>query len=119
VVDSDDLSRGWLLRRIFGSVHNESLDEEERPALGHDGEPTGNGRTRRSGWGVRGISVSADEGLLDPSQIKKTRVHPGDSLARDDELRDILEDDYDDDDDDEGMLPEVTKDGAGGVVPGG
>ncbi|KAH0538985.1 hypothetical protein FGG08_004434 [Glutinoglossum americanum] len=118
VVDSDDLSRGWLLRRIFGSGRSESLDEEERPALGRDGEPIENDRARRSGWGIRGISVSADEGLLDPSQIKKTRVHPGDSLARDDELRDILEDD-DDDDDDEGILPEVTKNGAGADVSGG
>jgi hypothetical protein len=86
---------------IFGSGHGEGTDEEE-PALGRDGE-----HPRRAAWGARGISVSADEGLLDPSHIKKTRVHPGDSLARDDELRDILEDD--DDDDDEGILPEVTK----------
>jgi len=87
---------------IFGSGHGEGTDEEE-PALGRDG-----GHPRRTTWGARGISVSADEGLLDPSHIKKTRVHPGDSLARDDELRDILEDDDDDDDDDEGILPEVT-----------
>ncbi|KAH0557121.1 hypothetical protein GP486_005091 [Trichoglossum hirsutum] len=118
VVDSDDLSRGWLLRRIFGSGRGESLDEEERPSLGGDDEPVGSGRARRTGWGIRGISVSADEGLLDPSQIKKTRVHPGDSLARDDELGDILQDD-DDYDDDEGILPEVTKDGSGGVISGG
>ncbi|KAK7743539.1 hypothetical protein SLS53_004073 [Cytospora paraplurivora] len=63
LVDADDMRRSWLLRRIFGKhvdsqVGSEQHDEEGAPALG-------NGRGQgRSAWGRRGISVSADDGLL-------------------------------------------------------
>ncbi|KAI9712993.1 MAG: hypothetical protein M1812_006741 [Candelaria pacifica] len=112
VVDSEDLGRGYLVSRLLGRKDN-SLDEEERPALngGENGAraPAG-GRGR---WGARGISVSADEGLLEPPQKKK--VHPGDSVARDDELAGILEDDGDDDDDN-GSLP--AYEGQDGAIEG-
>ncbi|KUI58195.1 ER lumen protein-retaining receptor [Cytospora mali] len=62
VVDADDMSRSWLLRRIFGkhldSQHGGNDDEESAPALGSGRGP------KRSAWGRRGISVSADEGIL-------------------------------------------------------
>lgn len=65
VVDADDMRRSWLLRRIFGR-HVESSggrdvddDEESAPALGDGRGP------KRSAWGRRGISVSADDGVLD------------------------------------------------------
>ncbi|KUI70501.1 ER lumen protein-retaining receptor [Cytospora mali] len=62
VVDADDMSRSWLLRRIFGkhvdSQHGGNDDEESAPALGNGRGP------KRSAWGRRGISVSADEGIL-------------------------------------------------------
>lgn len=60
VVDADDMRRSWLLRRIFGKHVDSQIsgndDEESAPALG------GNGRApKRSAWGRRGISVSADQ----------------------------------------------------------
>jgi hypothetical protein len=101
VVDSDDLRRGWLLRRILGGAGRESVDEERGPAGGADGggaDPSGR-------WGRRGISVSADEGLLEPPGLPKKTAPPKatDAKARDDELAGILEDE--DDDSDDGILP--------------
>lgn len=68
VVDADDMRKSWLLRRIFGKhVDRDAADgagggdddEESAPALG------GGRNTRRSSaWGKRGISVSADDGVL-------------------------------------------------------
>lgn len=61
VVDSDDLSRGWLLSRLFRS-NAECLSEEdgavnnEVPSAG-----PGIGGRIKGKWGVRGISVSADD----------------------------------------------------------
>ncbi|KAI9705007.1 MAG: hypothetical protein M1836_006787 [Candelina mexicana] len=112
VVDSEDLSRGYLVSRLLGRKDT-SLDEEERPALngeGNDARASAGGRGR---WGARGISVSADEGVLEPPQKKK--IHPGDSIARDDELAGILEDDGDDLDEN-GSLP--AYEGGGGSVEG-
>ncbi|KAJ0108915.1 hypothetical protein J7T55_005458 [Diaporthe amygdali] len=64
VVDADDMRRSWLLRRIFGK-HVDTQggrggddDEESAPALGNGRGP------KRSAWGRRGISVSADDGVL-------------------------------------------------------
>jgi hypothetical protein len=82
VVDADDLSRGWLLRRIFGNKRfardvngNETDDEESAPALGgagngfnhhqQGGGATNGGGAVRPKWGSRGISISADEGVLE------------------------------------------------------
>lgn len=87
VVDADDLSRGWLLRRIFGHKRfaqdidghgpDDQDDEEGAPALGgsrgnnnynhhnaggRNGGGSGGGRPK---WGSRGISISADEGVLE------------------------------------------------------
>ncbi|KAB5549679.1 ER lumen protein retaining receptor-domain-containing protein [Coniochaeta sp. 2T2.1] len=71
VVDADDLRRGWLLNRIFGKHIDVSLeedDEEGRPALGGSRGGAGGGRGEggaRAKWGARGISVSADDGVLE------------------------------------------------------
>lgn len=71
VVDADDMRKSWLLRRIFGKhVDRDSEDggrglgddEESAPALG-GGRRSGAGGGR-SAWGKRGISVSADDGVL-------------------------------------------------------
>ncbi|KAI9802479.1 MAG: hypothetical protein M1825_002864 [Sarcosagium campestre] len=65
VVDSDDLGKSWLLRRVLGR-QSSSMDEEERPALAGDEDEASRGPTKTGGrWGARGISVSADEGVLD------------------------------------------------------
>lgn len=71
VVDADDMRQSWLLRRIFGkhvdrdAAGGDHDDEESAPALGGGGGGGGrNGAPRRSAWGKRGISVSADDGTL-------------------------------------------------------
>lgn len=71
IVDSEDLRRGWLVNKVIGgrsgNDDGEEGDEESRPAL--DGQDGGGGRHKPSsgprGWGKRGISVSADEGVLE------------------------------------------------------
>ncbi|TID15899.1 Repressible high-affinity phosphate permease [Venturia nashicola] len=93
IVDSEDMSRGWLVQKLVGR-HSDLDDEEASPAL-HTND-RGNDRSRGGAghkWGVRGISVSADEG-----------VHEGDEDAR--ALTDptAFEDDLSDD---EGAPPTV------------
>jgi hypothetical protein len=125
ILDQDDMRNGWLLRRVFGNKHvggnsaddGEGDDEEAAPPLG------GNGAARkpRGKWGARGISVSADESVLDAERRRTgtgagTGAYDGqedgvidtagegdeDAKMRDpDELAKILEDD----DDDEDVLP--------------
>ncbi|KAK2625503.1 hypothetical protein QTJ16_004815 [Diplocarpon rosae] len=121
LVDADDLRSGWLLRTIFGHkplVGNVD-DEESVPALVGD-QPAAPGRTG-SKWGARGISVSADDGVLDGEiegqgsfSGQETGIINGatgeetdpDAKMRDpDELAKILDDD--DLDDDESVLPGV------------
>jgi hypothetical protein len=73
LVDADDMRSGWLLRTVFGNKHVtrhlDDEDEESAPALGRRGdEESGRpqvGRSRSSKWGARGISVSADDGVLE------------------------------------------------------
>lgn len=61
VVDSDDLSRGWLISRIVGRKSGD-FDEEEAPVLGGQGDGAGaRPKPDARRWGPRGISVSADE----------------------------------------------------------
>jgi len=135
IVDADDLRNGWLLRTLFRhkAVVGHVDDEESAPALG--GSPTGNGRPNRSGrtgskWGARGISVSADEGVLDGESERQNRfpgqqegvidtltgeeTDPDAKMKDPDELARILDDDDEDDDDDDGVLP-----GGGGSVGNG
>ncbi|OHE92045.1 ER lumen protein retaining receptor [Colletotrichum orchidophilum] len=104
IVDADDLRRGWLLNRIFGKrIDAHSDDEESAPALGDD-----DGQGRRGGrpkWGARGISVSADEGVLDTDRDNQRRdeeleegiIDPDAKLQDPDELARVLDDDDDDD----------------------
>lgn len=67
VVDSDDLSRGWLVGRFLGRKSTEA----DRDDFDYDAEagdlpsPREETRPRNNKWGARGISVSADEGVLD------------------------------------------------------
>ena len=93
VIDSDDLSRGWLLSRLLGG-HNGSLDAEE--ATGNQAGSAPNPRTSGRGkWGARGVSVSADDTERQSWGRQKTGVTTRDSDMGDDELDGILDDDRD------------------------
>ncbi|KAF2496900.1 ER lumen protein retaining receptor [Lophium mytilinum] len=65
VVDSDDLNQGWLVGRLVGRKSGDGFDEEEGP----EGDVAGGQRPKApagaKSWGRRGISVSADEGVLE------------------------------------------------------
>lgn len=114
VVDADDLRRGWLLNRIFGK-HIDTTpedDEEGRPALGARGGSRG-GAGARSKWGARGISVSADDGVLEETHglvgdsddeehgiTASGSVDPDAKMRDPDELAKAL-----DEDDEDGTLP--------------
>jgi hypothetical protein len=105
VVDSDDLSRGWLMSKVLGRGAPD-MDEEDRVAT-NDEDHTRTARHvgSRSGWGARGISVSADEGISE-SRGPRSRPPPVDvdSVARPEEAVGILEGD-EDDESDEDILP--------------
>ena len=124
-MDADDMSRGWLLRTVFGNKHVvgnvDDDDEESAPALG--GSANGNGtpkpgpRTGSSKWGSRGISVSADDGVLQSERQREDAfkrqeegivdtahedADPDAKMKDPDELARILDDD---DESDNGVLP--------------
>lgn len=102
IVDADDIRRGWLLRGIFGNKRYQVADSDEENAFGEDAG--GNGRRRsRPNWGSRGISVSADEGILDVesqrpaiSEDLNAGLDPDAKMRDPDELAEALEDVDDD-----------------------
>jgi hypothetical protein len=100
VVDADDMRRGWLLRRIFGK-RVEAAEDADDGAPGHGDIEAG----RRPKWGSRGISVSADDDVLErerlnggPSDDFDGGVDPDARMQDPDELARALDDDDDDDD---------------------
>lgn len=115
VVDGDDLRQSWLLGRIFKKVGTATPEDIENG----DAAPVQNGNAgvgppRTSNWGSRGISVSADEGVLAGERERQRREDAGtnvggqlpeytaaDAKMKDpDELARILDDDDGDSDDD-------------------
>jgi len=90
VVDSDDLSRGFLVSRILGRGDASMDDEEGRPA-----DPTSTGTQPKSGgkWGKRGISVSADDEIVEPRSKPQAKAPPNSSKNQDDALVGLMEDD--------------------------
>lgn len=124
LVDSDDLRNGWLLRRVLGdktlvgSVDDED-DEESAPALDNNGRPTP-GRTG-SKWGARGISVRADDSVLEAERERQGRSgYPGQEDGvidralegdQDAQLQDPDDLMLDESDDDDGVLPSAGVDG--------
>lgn len=67
VVDSDDLSKSFLVRRLIGRRGNSEDEEvdEDPEALSRQENGTINNERQSAGrtWGARGVSVSADDTL--------------------------------------------------------
>ena len=95
VVDSDDLSRGYLVGRVLGRGDTEG-DVEERVGLHGADEPAA--ASRKAGrWGARGISVSADEDVVDRPNLKTGGTAAGNPRAANDGLLGLTDDDEDED----------------------
>ncbi|KAG7415489.1 ER lumen protein retaining receptor-domain-containing protein [Fusarium sp. MPI-SDFR-AT-0072] len=100
IVDADDMSRGWLLRRIFGKRFENNDDDEESGHGGFEDEQGGR-RGARPKWGARGISVSADDGVLEQDRHNRDQdelggpVDPDAKMQDPDELARALDDDDD------------------------
>lgn len=101
VVDSDDMSKGWLVNRFLGtgSRNSESLDEEEAtaglPSPGSNDQRYPSRETKKPAnrWGARGVSVSADETLEDHERRTRPRTRDQVTDGTKDELEGMLEDD--------------------------
>ena len=85
VVDSDDLSRGFLVSRVLGRGDASVDDEERRPVEAAGSNASAGATKKRGNWGPRGISVSADE-----DDMNKTPRLEG---AKRDELAALVEED--------------------------
>lgn len=127
-MDADDMRAGWLLQKIFrhkAVVPDNDDDEESAPALGStingDSRPNAN-RSGSAKWGARGISVSADDGVLAGERQRQQGFQdqeegiisaetgegadPDAKMRDPDELARILDDESDDDD---GVLPGTSE----------
>ena len=93
VVDSDDLSRGFLVSRVLGQG-DAGVEDEERAAL-HDADEDRVMPKSKKGptWGSRGISVCADDGVADPSHDMPHNARTGDLKAPSDGLSGLTDDD--------------------------
>ena len=103
VVDSEDLSRGWLMSKVLGRATSD-IDEEN--VVGANEESTTSRVGSRSGWGPWGISVSAsaDETFSEDHE-PRSRVRPveTDSSTRPEEAVGILDGDEEDNSDDDAV----------------
>jgi hypothetical protein len=144
IVDADDLNRGWLVGRILGrkalNTNDDDEDDEESRAgltgaIDGNGSEEGRGRKpngRTTKWGSKGISVSADDTIVNIERARQQAqgtkpadevdesldVDAPDARMRDpDELARALDED---DDDDEGAPPPISKGNAAVIgVSGG
>ena len=105
VVDSEDLSRGWLVSKVLGRA---TPDVDEENVVGANEESTARHVGSRSGWGRRGISVSAsaDEAVSD-DRTPRSRARPveTDPSTRPEEAVGILGGDEEDFSDDDAVPP--------------
>lgn len=99
IVDSDDLSRGFLVSRVLGRADG-TLDDEER-AVTNDPDDGSAGPTKggKGKWGPRGVSVSADEDVLDSRPKSKGNSHSKTSNNSDDGLAGLMDSDNSEDED--------------------
>ena len=91
VVDSEDLSRGFLVGKMLG--RGDAEPDEENAA---DSAPTnGNVKGKGGRWGKRGISVSADEDVVQPRAKQKPA---NGTIAEEGGLAGFMDDDDDESD---------------------
>ena len=112
VVDSDDLSKSFIVRRFIG--RGSRADREDNDIADEDAALAGqeNGTIRPSGhsWGQRGISVSADDTLHDHhGRSGGQQGGYADDMATGDAQM-IDPDHFEDDDDTDAPPPPVAKD---------
>ncbi|KAK0307870.1 hypothetical protein LTR01_005201 [Friedmanniomyces endolithicus] len=106
VVDGDDLSKSFLVRRFIGhgrgSAEEEDLADEDT-ALVRQENGTASAPTARGGrsWGARGISVSADDTLAEHDRVTIAARNTGGGMAD----PAAFEDEDDNDDDTDSPLP--------------
>lgn len=102
VVDSEDLSKGWLLRRLLGRP-SESFHEED--IIGNDNSAEDPRVSSRGKWGARGISVSADDEMEGEWNSGTGATQDRDSKPKPNGFSDILDDDEAEDRGDDGVFP--------------
>ena len=90
VVDSDDLSKSFLVRRFIGKGTGNSEDDD-------DAEDVENGTARPPAqrWGARGVSVSADDTLAEHDRAniaRRNQEQMADPAAFEDEEEDAVAD---------------------------
>lgn len=124
VVDGEDLSKSFLVRRFIGRRAGSSEEEEDvvdedtaRLSRQENGTIRPQQQSGRS-WGVRGISVSADDTLQDADRPRPGAGYADDTAAgpRDAQIVDPAAFEDEDDDDADAPPPPVAKDT--GYVPG-
>ncbi|KXJ91449.1 ER lumen protein retaining receptor-domain-containing protein [Microdochium bolleyi] len=132
IVDADDMNRGWLLNRIFGNrrfqANDNDGDEESAPALGGRGQDAGAGNARRSKWGSRGISISADDTTYEQesgigpraggSSFTDAPVDPDAKISDPDDLARALDDEESDSESDEDSSEDERPSGSNGQRSG-
>ena len=81
IVDSDDLRSGWIVGRFLGrkSMDFDGEHDEESAGARTQGPVRGGAQNKNNGWGPRGISVSADEGVLEAEGRSSRKKAPGSS----------------------------------------
>jgi len=87
VVDSDDLSKSWLVKRLIGNANGggDEGDEDEEAGtatFNHHGNSNGGGdmpprqkQASNNRWGKTGISISADDGVHEVEAQRQGRDH--------------------------------------------
>ena len=88
IVDSDDLSRGFLVSRVLGRGDVITDDEERGPTERAGDNGPGTAPKKTGNWGPRGISVSADEEVMDSMRHSK-----GEGQTKGDGFAALLEED--------------------------
>lgn len=89
IVDSEDLSKSWLVNKVLNFRARKSTGDEEQPLHNDEEERAEEGRERTNRWGARGISVSADDTLENHGRPRAPNAEEGEGLGE------ILDEDED------------------------